>query len=199
MCSSVQFSRSVRSDSATPWTEASQASLSITSARSLLRPMSTESVMPPTISCSVVPSSSRLSFPASGSFPLSRLFASGGQSIGASASVLLMHTRPDLPWRGWLALLAVTVTHLCWFLSCDVCSAATEGGTCGQTECRAKRAQCRLCSFAVKGKAVPRSQPGRAGQLCVHVLSVPMKSRKHSSSPDPFRVTVTIATRHLES
>ena len=95
-----------------------------------------------------------------------------------------------------MALLAVTVTHLCWFLSCDVCSAATEGGTCGQTECRAKRAQCRLCSFAVKGKAVPRSQPGRAGQLCVHVLSVPMESRKHSSSPDPFRVTVTIATRH---
>ena len=43
----------------------------------------------PTISSSVVPFSSCLQcFPASGSFPVSWLFASGGQSIGASASVL---------------------------------------------------------------------------------------------------------------
>ena len=41
-----QFSHSVMSDSATPWTAAHQASLSITNSRSLLRPMSTESVMP---------------------------------------------------------------------------------------------------------------------------------------------------------
>ena len=50
----------------------------------------------PTISSSVVPSSScLLSFSASGSFPMSWLFASGGQSIGASAlaSVLLMKTQ----------------------------------------------------------------------------------------------------------
>ena len=41
----------------------------------------------PTISSSVVPSSSCLqSFPASGTFPVSQLFASGGQSIGVSAS-----------------------------------------------------------------------------------------------------------------
>ena len=44
--SSVQFSRSVISDSATPWTAACQASLSITSARSLLKLMPIESVMP---------------------------------------------------------------------------------------------------------------------------------------------------------
>ena len=44
--SSVQFSRSVVSDSATPWTAAHQASLSITNSRSLLKLMSTESVMP---------------------------------------------------------------------------------------------------------------------------------------------------------
>ena len=44
--SSVQFSRSVASDSATPWIAARQASLSITSSRSLLRLMSIESVMP---------------------------------------------------------------------------------------------------------------------------------------------------------
>ena len=47
MCfSSIQFSRSVVSDSATPWTAACQASLSITSSRSLLKLMSIESVMP---------------------------------------------------------------------------------------------------------------------------------------------------------
>ena len=46
----------------------------------------------PTISSSVVPFSSCLqSFPASGSFPMSQFFASGGQSIGASASVLPMN------------------------------------------------------------------------------------------------------------
>ena len=49
---------------------------------------SIDSVMPSNISSSVVPFSSCLqSFPASGSFPMSRLFSSCGQSIGASASV----------------------------------------------------------------------------------------------------------------
>ena len=45
----------------------------------------------PTISSSVVPFSSCLqSFPASGSFLMSRLFSSGGQSIGASASASVL-------------------------------------------------------------------------------------------------------------
>ena len=45
----------------------------------------------PTISSPIVPLSSCLqSFPASGSFPISRLFASGGQSIGASASAAVL-------------------------------------------------------------------------------------------------------------
>ena len=44
--SSVQFSRSVVSDSATPWTAAHQASLSIANSQSLLKLMSIESVMP---------------------------------------------------------------------------------------------------------------------------------------------------------
>ena len=45
----------------------------------------------PTISSSVVPFSPCLqSFPASGSFPMSRLFASGGQSTGASASASVL-------------------------------------------------------------------------------------------------------------
>ena len=43
---SVQFSHSVSSDSATPWTAACQASLSITNSQSLLKLMSIESVMP---------------------------------------------------------------------------------------------------------------------------------------------------------
>ena len=54
----------------------------------------------PTISSSVIPFSSRLqSFPASGSFPMSQFFASGGQSIGvsASASVLLMNIQDWFP------------------------------------------------------------------------------------------------------
>ena len=45
----------------------------------------------PTISSSVTPFSFPLSSPASGSFPMSQLFTSGGQSIGVSASVLLMN------------------------------------------------------------------------------------------------------------
>ena len=53
----------------------------------------------PTISSSVVPfSSCPQSFPASGSFPVSQTFASGGQSIGASASVLPMNS------QGWFPL-----------------------------------------------------------------------------------------------
>ena len=56
--------------------------------------MSTESVMLPTISyCAALFSFCLQSFPASGSFPMSQLFTSGGQSIGtsASASVLPMN------------------------------------------------------------------------------------------------------------
>ena len=91
--SSVQFSCSVMSDSATPWTAALQASLSIINSWSLLTLMSIESVMPSNTSSSVVPFSSHLqSFPGSGSFQMSQFFASGGQSIGisVSASVLPM-------------------------------------------------------------------------------------------------------------
>ena len=70
----------------TSWTAARQASLSITSSQSLLKLMSVESVMPPTISSSVVPFSCLQSFLTSGSFLMSWLFTSGGQSIWASAS-----------------------------------------------------------------------------------------------------------------
>ena len=62
----------------------------------------------PTISCSVVPFSCPQSFPASGCLKMSQLFASGGQSIGVSAStsVLPMNTQDWSPlgWTGWMSL-----------------------------------------------------------------------------------------------
>ena len=63
------------------------------------------------ISSSVIPfSSCPQSLPASGSFPISQLFAWGGQSIGvsASASVLPMNTQDWSPlrWTGWISLLS---------------------------------------------------------------------------------------------
>ena len=63
----------------------------------------------PTISSSVVPFSSHLqSFPASVAFPMSQFFASGGQSIGASASasVLPVNIQDWFPlgWTGWISL-----------------------------------------------------------------------------------------------
>ena len=63
----------------------------------------------PTISSSVIPFSSwPQSFPASRSFPMSQLFASGGQSIGVSASIseLPMNIQDWFPlgWIGWLSL-----------------------------------------------------------------------------------------------
>jgi len=78
---------------------AHQASLSFTISRSLLKLMSIESVMPsnhfilyhPLLPC-------LQSFQAPGSFPMSWLFPSGGQSIGASASVLPMNS------HGWFPL-----------------------------------------------------------------------------------------------
>ena len=63
----------------------------------------------PAISFSVIPFSfCPQSLPASGSFPMSQLFAWGGQSIGvsASASVLPMNTQDWSPseWTGWISL-----------------------------------------------------------------------------------------------
>ena len=61
-----------------------------------------------TISSSVIPFSCLQSFPASGSFPMSQLFTSRGQSIGVSAStsVLPMNIQDWLPlgWTGWISL-----------------------------------------------------------------------------------------------
>ena len=63
----------------------------------------------PTISPSIVPFSSCLkSFPASGSFPMSQFFTSGGQSTGASASTSVppmnIQDWSPLGWTGWISL-----------------------------------------------------------------------------------------------
>ena len=65
----------------------------------------------PTISSSVVPfSSCPQSLSASGSFPMSQLFTSGGQSTGVSVSALVlpMNTQDWSPlgWTGWISLLS---------------------------------------------------------------------------------------------
>ena len=107
--SSVQ-SRSVLSNSLWPHgLTVHQASLSITTSRGLLKLMSVESMMPSNHLILCHPFSSHLqSFPASGSFLMSQFFPSGGQSIGASASalVLLMNIQDWFPlgWTGWISL-----------------------------------------------------------------------------------------------
>ena len=94
----------------TPRTAASQASLSITNSQSLLRLMSVESVMPSNHLILCLPLLSPSIFPASGSFPMRQFFASGGQSIGVSASapVLPMSSQDWFPlgWIGWMFLLS---------------------------------------------------------------------------------------------
>ena len=107
---SVQFSHSVMSDSLRPHGPQHIRSPC---------PSPTPAVYPnpcplsrwchPTISSSVIPFSSHLqSFPASGSFQMSQFFASGGQSIGdsASTSVPPMNTQDWSPlgWTGWISL-----------------------------------------------------------------------------------------------
>ena len=106
--SSVQLLSRVRLF-ATPWIGALQASLHITKSRSLIKLMSIDSVMPsshlilcrPLLLLPPIPPSIRV-------FPMSQLFAWGGQSIGvpALASVLPMNTQDwsPLEWTGWISL-----------------------------------------------------------------------------------------------
>ena len=112
MISSLQSLSCVRL-SATPWTAARQASLSITNSQSLLKLLSIKSVMPfnhlilwcPLL---LLPSI----FPTIRVFQVSQLFASGGQSIGvsASASVLPMNIRVDFLYDWLVYLLAAQGT-----------------------------------------------------------------------------------------
>ena len=108
--SSVQFSRSVMSDSLRPH-EPQGARLPCPSPapRVYTNSCPLSWWCHPTISSSVIPFSFCLqSFPASGSFQIRQFFASGGQSIGvsASASVLSMNIQDWSPlgWTGWISL-----------------------------------------------------------------------------------------------
>ena len=95
------------------WTAARQAPLSFTVFSCLLELTSIELMMPSTISSTVVPFSfCPQSFPASVYFPMSQLFASGGQSIGTStsASVLPMNIQGISFRIDWFDLLAVQGT-----------------------------------------------------------------------------------------
>ena len=107
---SVQFSHSVMSDSLWPH-ELQHARRPCPSPTPRIHPNPCPSSQwcHPTMSSSVIPfSSCPQSFSASGSFPMSQLFASGGQSIGlsASASVLPMNTQDWSPlgWTSWISL-----------------------------------------------------------------------------------------------
>ena len=113
--SSVQLLSRVRLF-ATPWTTAREASLSITNSRSSLKPMSIELVMPSN-HFSVIPfSSCPQSFPESGSFPMSQLFATGGQSIAVSDSTsdLPMNIQDwSLGWTRWISLQSKGLSRVC--------------------------------------------------------------------------------------
>ena len=101
------FSCSLVSGSETPWSAARQAFLSFTVSWTCSNSCPLSQWCHPTISSSVVPfSSCSQSFPASGSFLMSWLFTSGGQSIGASGSVLPMSIQGWFPlgFTGWISL-----------------------------------------------------------------------------------------------
>ena len=101
-------------------TLAGQASLSFSISWSWLELMSMCQWCHPTISSSVTLfSSCPQSFPASGSFPMSWLFASSGQSIEASASaaVLPMNIQGWFPW-GWTGLISSVCFYMFTFCGC---------------------------------------------------------------------------------
>ena len=107
---SVQFSRLVRSDSLRPHgLQHARPPCPSPAPRVYSNSCPLSWWCHPNISSSVIPFSARLqSFPASGSFPMSQLFASGGQSteVSASASVLPMNIQDWflLGWTGWISL-----------------------------------------------------------------------------------------------
>ena len=108
--SSLQFSHSVVSDSFWPYeSQHARPPCPSPTAGVYPNPCPLSRWCHPTISSSVIPfSSCPQSFPASGSFLMSQLFASGGQSIGVSAStsVLPVNTQDwsALGWTGWISL-----------------------------------------------------------------------------------------------
>ena len=106
--SSVQFSHSVLSNSLPPHElQSTRPPCPSPTRRVHPNPCPLSRWCHSTISSCVVPfSSGSQSFPISGPFPMSQFFASGGQSIGvsASASILPMNTQDwSLGWTGWIS------------------------------------------------------------------------------------------------
>ena len=100
----------------TPWIAARQASLSITNSRSSLRLTSIKSVMPSSHLILCCPfSSCPQSLPASDSFPMSQLFAWGGQSTGVWALASFLPKKSQgwspLEWTGWISLEKAMAPH----------------------------------------------------------------------------------------
>ena len=92
-----------------PQTAACQASLSFTISWTLLKLTPLNQWCHPTNSSSVIPFISCLqSFPASGSYPMSQFFTSGGQSIGASASASVF----PMTIQGWFPLELIEMISL---------------------------------------------------------------------------------------
>ena len=130
----------------TPWTAARQAFLSIANSQSLLKLVPVESVMPsshlilclPLLLLPQIPPSIRV-------FPMSQLFACGGQNIGvsASASVLPVNTQDWSPsgWTGWISLqsrglsrvFSNTTVHKHQFFGAQVSSQSNSYMTTGKT------------------------------------------------------------------
>ena len=102
---------------ATPWITAHQASLFITNSQSSLKLMSIESVMPSShlILCRPF-SSCPQSLPASDSFPVSQLFAWGGQSTGVSALASFLPKKSQgwspSEWTIWISLQSKGLSRL---------------------------------------------------------------------------------------
>ena len=114
-CYTAQFSHSVASNSATPWTVAHRPPCPSPTPGTCSNSCPLSWWCHPTILSSVVPFSSSLqSFPAPGSFPMSQIFATGDQSIGASASTLVLPMNIQdwlISFRiDWLDLLAIQAT-----------------------------------------------------------------------------------------
>ena len=105
----LSFSHSIVSNSEIPWMAVCQASLSCTISRVCSNSCPLNRWCHPTISSSVVPfPSCLLSFPASGSFLISQLFASGAQNIGASASASVLPMNVE----GWFPSGLTSLTSL---------------------------------------------------------------------------------------
>ena len=108
--SSVQFSHSVLTDSLRPHgLQCARLPCPSPTPKACSNSCPSSRWCHPNISSSVVPVSSHLpSFPASGPFHMSQLFASGGQSNGVSASTSVLPKNIQdwfpLGWTGWISL-----------------------------------------------------------------------------------------------